>query len=279
MENINWIKGERKLSLDKNIIILKLGGGLLTDKNKPFSLREDVIESTIQQIIDSGKKIILIHGGGSFGHPLAKKYDISNGLNISIENQVLGLAETHRAMNKFNSVIVNKFIEKNSPALSIQASSIFVRKSNINVLYSIQPIEMCLNLDMIPILYGDIIFDTQNSFSILSGDDIALEICRNLNEYNVSKVIYAMETDGIWIENEEKGKILCKKVRSVDLESLDLANLEEKIDVTGGIRGKINIIKRLCECNVQVQLINGLKNNNILKALKNQDFECTSVVK
>ena len=269
MENINWIKGERKLSLDKNIIILKLGGGLLTDKNKPFSLREDVIESTIQQIIDSGKKIILIHGGGSFGHPLAKKYDISNGLNISIENQVLGLAETHRAMNKFNSVIVNKFIEKNSPALSIQASSIFVRKSNINVLYSIQPIEMCLNLDMIPILYGDIIFDTQNSFSILSGDDIALEICRNLNEYNVSKVIYAMETDGIWIENEEKGKILCKKVRSVDLESLDLANLEEKIDVTGGIRGKINIIKRLCECNVQVQLINGLKNN----------FECTSVVK
>ena len=66
---------------------MKLGGGLLTDKSKPFSLREDVIDSAIQQIIESGKKTILIHGGGSFGHPLAKKYSISDGLNTSVKNQ------------------------------------------------------------------------------------------------------------------------------------------------------------------------------------------------
>jgi len=89
------------------IILLKLGGSLLTDKNKPFSIREDVVRSVIQQIIDANKKIILIHGGGSFGHPLAKKYNISTGIDSSISNQILGLTETHQSMNKFNSRIIN----------------------------------------------------------------------------------------------------------------------------------------------------------------------------
>lgn len=270
---------KNNLNENKEVILLKLGGGLLTDKNTPFSLREEVIDSAIQQIIESEKKIILIHGGGSFGHPLAKKYDISNGINSSVENQILGLAETHEAMNKFNSVIINKFIEKKVPALSIQASSIFIKRSNKTILNIFEPIELCLNLNIIPILYGDIIFDASKSFSILSGDEIALELCRNLNEYVISKVIYAMETDGIWINDEEDGITLCKEINSDDLNSLNLASLEKKIDITGGIRGKINSIKNLCECNVQVQLINGLKHNYILKALKNQELECTKVIK
>ncbi|MHA1343672.1 MAG: amino acid kinase family protein, partial [Promethearchaeota archaeon] len=103
---------------EKNkIIILKLGGSLLTDKNKPFSIRKQVLENVIQQIIDSGKKIILIHGGGSFGHPLAKKYNISKGFNPLIDNQIFGLVKTHNAMIDFNSFIINKFLEKKFPVL------------------------------------------------------------------------------------------------------------------------------------------------------------------
>ena len=68
------------------IILLKLGGSLLTNKNKPFSIREDVVRNAVQQIIEANDKLILIHGGGSFGHPLAKKYKISKGYDTSIEN-------------------------------------------------------------------------------------------------------------------------------------------------------------------------------------------------
>ena len=59
---------------DNTIYLLKLGGSLLTDKNQPSSLREDVINRAIEQIIESNKNIVLIHGGGSFGHPIAKEY-------------------------------------------------------------------------------------------------------------------------------------------------------------------------------------------------------------
>ncbi len=266
-----------KLKSSNEIILLKLGGSLLTDKNKPFSIREDVVRSVIQQIIDANKKIILIHGGGSFGHPLAKKYNISTGIDSSILNQILGLTETHQSMNKFNSRIINLFLEQKYPALSIQASSIFIKDSQIISTYSIDIIETALDLNILPILYGDIILDKKGSFSIISGDTIIFELCENLNKYSVSKVIFTGETDGLYILDNDEKSILVTECNSNELDSLKLAALGQKIDVTGGIRGKINAIKEICKYNIPVQIINGLENGNILKALKGQKIKCTEI--
>lgn len=262
------------------IILLKLGGSLLTDKNQPFSIREEVVKSAIQQVIDAQEKLILIHGGGSFGHPLAKQYSISNGFDSSIENQIFGLTETHQSMNKFNTHIINLFLEKNYPALSIQASSIFIRDSNKISTHSVDIIETALDLNILPILYGDIILDKQGTFSIISGDQIILELCENLKNYKVSKVIFTMETDGLYIndKNSDEECTLATECYSDELESLDLANLGQKIDVTGGIKGKLNFIKQICNYNIPVQLINGLKEGYIHKSLKNQNINCTNIL-
>jgi len=272
---------EIDLKSSNKIILLKLGGSLLTDKNKPSSIREDVIRSAIQQIIDANKKIILIHGGGSFGHPLAKKYRISTGIDPTIPNQILGLTETHQSMNKFNSYLINLFLEKKYPTLSIQASSIFIKDSlNIST-QSIDVIETALDLNILPILYGDIILDRQGSFSIISGDQIIFKLCENLKKYEILKVIFVMETDGIFIRDEEsnqKSIKLASKLYLDDLESLNLADLGQKIDVTGGIEGKIKSIKEICKFNIPVQLINGLKEGFIYKSLKNESINCTNII-
>jgi isopentenyl phosphate kinase len=262
------------------IVLLKLGGSLLTDKNKPFSLREDIIELSIQQLINANEKIILIHGGGSFGHPLAKKYNISKGLDTSVQNQILGLTETHQAMNKLNSRLVNLFLEQNYATLSIQPSCIFIKDSKKIITTSIDIIETTLDLNIMPILYGDIILDKQGSFSILSGDQIILELCKHLEHYNITKVIFTMETDGIYVNDDNNGEnnILVTHCYSDELGSLKLANLGQKIDVTGGIRGKLNVIKRICDYNIPVQLINGLRKDYIYKSLKNQKIDSTNIL-
>jgi len=274
---------ESKLNLKNNneIVLLKLGGSLLTDKDKPFSIREDVVKSAIQQIIDANKQLILIHGGGSFGHPLAKEYSISAGINSSIPHQILGLTKTHQSMNNFNSYLINLFLEKNYPALSIQASSIFIKDSLKISTQSIDIIETALDLNILPILYGDIILDKQGSFSIISGDQIIFELCENLKKYKISKVIFVMETDGIYINDEDpnqKKEKLATKLYLRDLENLNLADLGQKIDVTGGIQGKINSIKEICKYNIPVQLLNGLKEGYIYKSLKNEIINCTNIL-
>lgn len=262
-------------------VLLKLGGSLLTDKDKPYSIREDVVKSAIQQIIDANKKLILIHGGGSFGHPLAKEYSISAGINSSIPHQILGLTKTHQSMNNFNSYLIDLFLERKYPALSIQASSIFIKDSLKISTQSIDIIETALDLNILPILYGDIILDKQGSFSIISGDQIIFELCENLKKYQISKVIFVMETDGIYINDEDskqKNISLATKLYLRDLENLNLADLGQKIDVTGGIQGKINSIKEICKYNIPVQLLNGLKEGYIYKALKNEVINCTNIL-
>ena len=273
---------KRELILNKKntVILLKLGGSLLTDKNKPFSIREDIVEGSVQQIVDAKEKVVLIHGGGSFGHPLAKKYSIMNGIDSSIPNQVLGLTETHQSMNKFNSHLVNCFLEKNYPALPIQTSSIFIKDSQEISTSSMEVVETALDLNILPILYGDIILDKQGSFSIISGDQIILELCKNLDRYRISKVIFTMETDGIYVADKEGGdnSILVTECYSDQLENLNLANLGQKIDVTGGIKGKINFIQKIVNHDIPVQLINGLKENYIFRSLKNEKLNCTNVL-
>ena len=264
----------------KDIILLKLGGSLLTDKNKPFSIREDVVKSAVRQVIEANKKLILIHGGGSFGHPLAKKYSISKGLDKSIPNQILGVAETHQSMNKFNTYLINHFLENNYPVLSIQASSIFIKDSEVISTKSLDVIETSLDLDIMPILYGDIILDKQGSFSIISGDQIILALCQNLHKYNVSKVVFAMESDGLYVvdkDNSENSKLVTE-CYSNELDSLKLADLGQKIDVTGGIKNKLNAIRKISKFKIPVQLINGLIEGNIHKSLRNQNLNCTNIL-
>jgi isopentenyl phosphate kinase len=267
------------LTDNKTITLLKLGGSLLTDKNVPFSIREDVVKSAVHQIIKANEKLILIHGGGSFGHPIAKKYQISQGLNSTISNQILGLTETHNAMVDLNSYLVKQFLRRTYPILSIQPSSIFLKDSETVIDNSIEVIETALNLNILPLLYGDIILDKQGSFSIISGDQIIFELCRSIRKYRVTKVIFATETDGIFIKAKTGSSVeLVKKIHSDELERLELADLGHKIDVTGGIGGKIDFIKRITGLGIPVQLVNGLKEDNIYKSLKNIEITSTYII-
>jgi isopentenyl phosphate kinase len=264
----------------KNLYILKLGGSLLTDKTKPKSIRHDVLSRVTQEIVEADEKLLLIHGGGSFGHPIAKKYKISDGIVKSIVNQTLGLTETHYKMNELNSIILKSFLKKSFPCLPIQTSSSFIQDNQQITSHAIKIIETTLDLDILPILYGDILLDVSGNFSILSGDHIIYLLCRDLQRYKVSKVIFAMDIDGIYIqdENEEYGYKLANIIHKTELQNLELANLENKIDVTGGIKGKIKAIEKVLELKIPIQLINGLIEGYIYSALKNTTINCTTIL-
>ena len=269
-----------QLNIKNELIIVKLGGSLITDKNEPFSIRENVLNDVIKQIIASNEQIILIHGGGSFGHPLAKKYGLFNGPNQEINDQKLGLSKTHLAMTRLNTFIISKFLENNFPIMTIHPSSIFIKEGDGIKLSSIRSIEILLNLGICPLLHGDIILEEDKSFSIISGDQIILELIRNLTSYKVKKVIFAIEEDGIYLvnkNNEQSTPRLALKLNSEDLDEIILAKMDEKIDVTGGIKGKLSFIKKIAKLKVPIQIINGLKKNYVIKALKNKDLECTNI--
>ncbi|MFO8017560.1 MAG: type 2 isopentenyl-diphosphate Delta-isomerase [Promethearchaeia archaeon] len=267
------------MSNKKSIAVLKLGGSMITEKNQPFSLRKDIINKAIKQIIESQEPIILVHGGGSFGHPIAKEYNIQEGRNLIIKNQELGLAETHAAMEELNQFVVDAFLMKKQPALAIQPSSICLKQERGTQFMGIKQIEMSLELGIIPILYGDIVYDSSQVFSILSGDEIIYQLCKKLKKYQVRKVIFAMEMDGIFVQSQEdnKGPVLAEEIYEHEIPDLKLAQFSGKIDVTGGIEGKLKSIDKITQLGIPVQLVNGLKDEYILKGLRNEEVKSTRV--
>jgi len=261
---------------NESIYILKMGGSLITNKNEPFSLRKKTLRNVVSEIIASGKKIIIIHGGGAFGHPTAKKYDINSGKNLSIENQIYGLAKTHSVMTELNKYVVDEFIKKEIPAMSIQTSCIFIQDLVKGIELNADIIKLLLDLGIIPILYGDILLNRNGDFSIISGDTIILKLCESLGNLQLSKVIFAMEEDGLYIEIPETGEItLAERIEYEQINTLNLANLGKKIDITGGITIKLNNIKKILNLGIPVQLVNGLKEDNIEKALIHENVKGT----
>ena len=70
---INYIYcGVNSLSM----IIIKLGGSVVTDKSKPMTARHDVIDRLSKEIASVPGSKVIIHGGGSFGHIKAKEYEL-----------------------------------------------------------------------------------------------------------------------------------------------------------------------------------------------------------
>ena len=264
----------------KPLIIIKLGGSILTEKNTPNSIREKVIHSLISQISDNyhnstQPKIIIIHGAGSFGHPIANSFSIQYGLDQTIPNQILGLTKTHQSVKRLNNKIVDSFLSRDIPVLSLTTSSVFFQGEHDFNFTGFNHIVSLLNLGIIPVLFGDILIHDSYNFSILSGDRVIYEICKTFSssintKYKIDKIIFCFDKDGIIISNGEKDSKVIQNIKSKNIDLLSLKNFEDSIDVTGNIRGKLQEIKKICELGIPVQLINGQKPNLLIKALKNE---------
>lgn len=242
------------------MIIVKLGGSVISNKNKPFSFNENVVESLAEEISQfyPEKKFLIVHGGGSFGHPLAKKYELRKGLN---EERKVGFSHTHEAMLELNKKIINIFLEKNLPAFSVSPSSIFLIEKGEIVDGWLSIIDELLDKDFIPVLFGDVAISRDKGIDILSGDQIISFLASQMKP---EKVIFLMDVDGIYTKSpKEKDAELIKIID----EKLKPEGKAGVYDVTGGIKNKIEqALKMPC----QVYFINGMIKGNLTKAIKGE---------
>ncbi len=68
----------------QELVFLKLGGSLITDKTQPYTARLDELADLAAQIkhaLQTRPNLLLVlgHGSGSFGHTAAKKYGTRDG--------------------------------------------------------------------------------------------------------------------------------------------------------------------------------------------------------
>ncbi len=251
------------------LIILKLGGSVITIKDKPFTSNKKAIIRLAEEIARSNvNSLIIVHGGGSFGHPVAKQYEMNSGYKNS--SQIIGFSKTHQAMTTLNRLIINSLIDQNIPAVEIQPSSCIITKSGRIQLMEQRPLTRLLRMGFVPVLYGDVVPDSETGFAILSGDQLVSALAIRLN---ADRIIIGADVDGICTA-DPKIDPSAKLVRHISLS--ELKKLRPKIgkakvtDVTEGMLGKIIELIPAIEQEIPAIIVNAAKPNNVYKALKGE---------
>lgn len=249
------------------VTILKLGGSLITykDSNEP-KLNKLVLNRLCEEIKESfnKKSLIIVHGAGSFGHPLSKKYKLNE--NFDFENKIIKFAELQILQNKLNFNVCENLIKHEIPAYPFQVST-FVYSNNGDIKeFKTTLIEKLVNKGIVPVLYGTPTFDIKKGSNVFSGDDIILNLVKNI-KLKIKNVIFATDVDGIFDKDPKKhgDAKLIKKINS--LEGLSLTGSMNN-DVTGGMKNKI---EKLFDFNVTFRVINGNKSNELKKAINNEN--------
>ncbi len=248
-------------------IIIKLGGSAITNKDKFKSPRLNIIKQLareIGQIYEKlEKKIVIIHGGGSYGHPLASKFKLHMGLKDA--NALLGVSETIDAMRELSLLISQNLRENGVPVAPIQPSSIAINKSSKIHYFNMETIVKFLDLNMTPLLWGDVVYDLNQGVSILSGDELVSYIAIKLN---AKMVVYGSDVDGIYREpRNKKGLIRLVNDRNLQ-EVLNHIIDTQGVDVTGGMRRKIEEILKVYEQGIPIYLVNATKNGYVYRTVK-----------
>ena len=253
--------------------ILKLGGSVITDKTKEKTFKQNIMDSLSENIKKSNKELIIVHGAGSFGHILAKKYE----LNLGYKNpdQVKGFSKTHEMVQSLNNLVLKSLQKHDVPAVSISPHSIVKLNNHKLLKMDYKIFEDYLEKDFVPVTFGDVVLDKKLGFSICSGDLLIEALAKH---FKPEKVIFAIDEDGLYTSNpkiDKKAKLI-KKTSKKELDVLS-TKLDSHADVTGGMSGKLETIKNISNLGIQTVLLNGNKPDRLYKVLVGKEAKGTVV--
>jgi len=253
----------------EDLVLVKLGGSLITDKTKPFTPRLDIIKRLAREIHESREereiKLIIGHGGGSFPHKPAKDYRTNNGI-ISKESYE-GISLVQDAASKLNRIIVNSLIEAGENAVSVQPSAGFIAENGRIKEWYLEPIKEMLKHDLLPVPYGDVALDIKKGCCIISTEEILNYLARKLNS---KRVILAGVTDGVFTSDPQKNPNakLIPEINSKNYEDFKkYLGKSAGIDVTGGMLHRVNRMFELAKFGVEAKIINGEIEDNLKRTL------------
>jgi isopentenyl phosphate kinase len=261
---------------NNDLLIIKLGGSIITFKDKPLTPNYQTIEklSGIIKELKKHHKIIIVHGGGSFGHYWSVKYDMHTQPSTYPDE---GVSRVNESMIKLNHIIIEKFISKNLRPFSIHPSSLVF--NNIGCRERIVDIvDMIKDNDIIPITYGDVVHTAKGNFSILSGDALMNILSVGLNPLYS---IFTTNVDGIY-DSLSNGNIISNILIGANNEILtgtdtDIEFTNMSFDVTGGMKRKISESINIVKNGTPVYLVNGFYPERMVDIVNGRDFVGTSI--
>lgn len=249
-------------------VVIKWGGGLITHKDQLCTVNLDVIDSLAKACSKSTKKLVIVHGAGSFGHMVAKKFRLAEGRVVGLD-QDEAIERVRKDMIELNNHVLSS-LQKYGLDAKTYSPHLWATGTGPGFKGEL-PV-----FDGVTVVYGDVVDDLETDFGILSGDDIMLRYSTELPD--VERAVFAIGgVDGILrVPPSKAGPDDLIETWSPDMEFEGEHAAE--IDVTGGIGLKAARGAMISQKGVAVQIINGEYSDRVLAALEGESVLGTKIV-
>ena len=242
------------------MILIKLGGSIITNKEKPLSAKRKTIDNLARNLKKIDESIIIVHGGGSYGHYWSVKYDMHT---KEQKYDLRGVAIVKNSMIELNKIVLDLLLKNKLNPYCLPPTDFM--SGNKPILKKIQEIKKIAETGLIPVTYGDALWFGQKKTYILSGDKIMTHLAKILKP---RLCIFALNENGLYSDLKSKKLIYELKKEHPSISS-------NKMDVTGGMTRKVEEASKISRVGINVFFVNGNKPERIVKAIKNGKFEGT----
>ena len=256
------------------LVFLKLGGSLITDKKVEATARPEVIRrlaGEVRRALDSRAdlRLVLGHGSGSFGHMVAQRYQVQTGVA-----DWRGYAETGAAATRLNRMVTDLFLEAGVPVVSIQPSASARCRAGELYELGVHPVQDALEHGLVPLVYGDVALDDLWGSTIISTETIFAYLTRRLFP---QRILLVGEVKGVYTgdpHHNPQARLLPLLQASRSEEAQGLLSGSHAVDVTGGMRTKVGAMLELVRAlpALRVDLLSGLEAGLLERALLDPDL-------
>ena len=242
------------------MILIKLGGSIITNKDKPLSARRKTIYKVLKQIRKIKEPKIIVHGGGSYGHYWSVRYNMHT---KPAKYDLKGVSVVKNSMIELNKIILNIALKNRLNPYSLPPTDFM--SGNRSIKSKVLQVGQIAKSGLTPITYGDALWYGQKKSYILSGDVIMTTLAKILKP---RLSMFVLNVDGVYSNMKSKKLIYDFRKEKPKIKS-------NKMDVTGGMSRKITEASKMSRAGLKVFFVNGNKPQRIAGAVSEKKFEGT----
>ncbi len=216
------------------VVVLKLGGSVITEKDRRETLDGGALDAAADAIADAvgpDDDLVVVHGGGSFGHFHAEEQDVTTERGT---HDASGALAIHGAMTTLNAFVVSRLHERDVPAIPVHPLSVGARDADGTLSFPLSQVETMLDEGFVPLLHGDVVAHAGQGVTIVSGDEIVVRLADGLD---AARVGLCSTVPGVL---DDDGDVIPEITAFEDV--ADALGGSDATDVTGGMAAKVRTL-------------------------------------
>lgn len=248
------------------IVLVKLGGSVITRKREVEKLRPKVLARLARELADiHDRRVVLLHGAGSFGHPGAKRFGLAlpPAAGTSGTERVRGAAIVAAEVRRLHLAVLRELVHAGAAPFSVPMSTHARNRAGQLAYLDPSPVRDALDGGFLPVTFGDVVRDETWGSSILSADTIAVALVPPLG---VKRVVFVSDVEGIFKGAPGPRRTVVREVTAETIAALRPPS--GRPDVTGGIRGKATAMLAIAAAGADAGLISGLSDGAVARAIR-----------